>query len=343
MLFFRNDYGQGCIPEILDLLIKTNDENNTGYGLDSYTQKAIALIKAEMPEVDVDVHFITGGTLTNQTIIKHVLRPYEACIACDSGHISTHETGSIEAVGHKVIEVGNSNGKILPNQIRKCFEQHMLTYEHMVYPKLVYISNSTEFGTVYTREEFEQIHQVCKELGLYLMMDGARLSQALMSDVDYTLNDIAKWCDIFYIGGTKNGTLFGEAVVISNPQLKPFFRFNLKQNGGMMAKGWLLGIQFIGLFENGKFYENGKHANTQAKKIQDQLIELKYPLLMKSDTNQIFPVVNKAQFEYLKKEVDFEIWEEREDCTVIRLVTSWHTSEIDIQSLNQKLKIASTM
>ena len=344
MLFFRNDYGQGCIPEILKLLTEINDENISGYGIDPYSEKAKELIKAQMPDLDVDVHFIVGGTLTNQTIIKHVLRPFEAAISCDSGHIAIHETGSIEAVGHKVVTIKNRNGKINPGDIKKVFEEHMLTYEHLVYPKLVYISNATEFGTVYTKEEFMALRAVCDELGLYLMMDGARLGQALEAKVcDYTLNDIAKWCDIFYIGGTKNGALMGEAVVITNPELKPYFRFNLKQNGAMMAKGWILSAQFIGLFENDNYFKCAKHADTLADQIQNELINLKYPLYMKSDTNQVFPVVSYKQFEYLNNLIEFEIWEKRDEDVVIRFVTSWHTSQEEVDELCAILKTASEL
>lgn len=341
MLFFRNDYGQGCIEEILSLLKEINYENITGYGLDPYCNKAKQLIKKQIPDLDVDVHFLAGGTIANQTIIKHILKPYEAVIACDTGHVSTHETGSIEATGHKVITLENNNGKLIPEMIKQCFDAHMLSYEHMVYPKLVYISNATEFGTVYTKEELMKLRDVCDELGLYLMMDGARLGQALMSSVcDYTINDIAKWCDVFYIGGTKNGALFGEACVITNPNLKSHFRFNLKQNGAMLAKGWLLGVQFIGLFENEHYFKCAKHANDCSKMIQDELIRLKYPLYMKSDTNQIFPVVTKEQFNYLSSEVDFEIWDKRNDMIVIRFVTSWCTKQEDVESLIQLLQKA---
>ncbi|MCF0106132.1 MAG: hypothetical protein HUJ53_05175 [Holdemanella sp.] len=341
MLFFRNDYGQGCVEEILNILRDINDESISGYGIDPISEQAIAMIKTKMPDVNVDVHFIVGGTLTNQTIIKHVLRPYEAVIACDSGHVAGHETGAIEATGHKVITVKNINGKLDASCIRPVFEEHMLTYEHLVYPKLVYISNATEFGTVYTREELQAIRRECDRLGLYLMMDGARLGSALMSGVDYDLNDLAKWCDVFYIGGTKNGALMGEAVVITNDALKPFFRFNLKQNGAMMAKGWLLGVQFLGLFKNDAFYQCAKHANNLAGRLQDVLVELKYPMYMLSDTNQIFPVVNKAQFEYLQQNVSFETWEVRqEDEIVIRFVTSWHTTEAEVDELIEILKEA---
>lgn len=340
MLFFKNDYGQGCIPEILTLLEQANNESCNGYGQDQYCEEAAKLIQSKMPDTEVDVHFITGGTLTNQTIIKHVLRPFEAVLAADTGHIATHETGSIEACGHKVITVPNSAGKILAASIRKAFNEHMIQYEHMVYPKMVYISNATELGTVYTRKELEEIRSVCNELDLYLMMDGARLGPALMSGIDYTLNDIAKWCDVFYIGGTKNGALFGEAVCIVNPMLKSYFRFVMKQNGAMLAKGWLLGLQFIGLFEHDAFYKIAKRENELAQTIQEEAIKLGYPLFMKSETNLVFLVVNPKEFEYLKSRVDFEIWDYWNDDIVIRFVTSFHTTMEEVEYLGVYLKEA---
>lgn len=339
MLFFRNDYGQGCIPEILDLLLKTNGQSFTGYGQDELCEKAKELIRAQIPSYDVDIHFIVGGTITNQTIIKHMLRPYEAVIACDTGHIATHETGSIEACGHKVITIPNGAGKLNPNLIRDTFNAHMLTYEHMVYPKMVYISNATEFGTVYTEEELLNIRAVCDELGLYLMMDGARLGVALSAS-DYDLDFLASVCDVFYIGGTKNGAMMGEAVVVTNPDLKPMFRFSMKQNGAMMAKGWLLGIQFIGLFQNNAFYTYAKQSNQLASTIQNYLQSLGYALFMKSDTNQIFVNITKEQYHYLSELVDFEIWEKFEDHYVVRFVTSWHTSQSEVDELCKYLKIA---
>ena len=208
----------------------------------------------------------------------------------------------------------------------------MLSYEHMVYPKMVYISNATEYGTVYTLDELKNIRAVCDELGLYLMMDGARLGVAL-STVDYTLNDLANICDVFYIGGTKNGALMGEAVVISNPELKPYFRFVMKQSGAMLAKGWLLGIQFLGLFEHDAFFGYAKQSVVLAQKIQSKLQELGYALFMKSDTNQIFVNVSKEQYQFLSEKIDFEIWEKCDDHYVIRFVTSWHTSEDEVNAL----------
>lgn len=333
MLFFKNDYGQGCIPEILDLLKEANDDNNNGYGQDDYCKKAEELICSKISDVSVDVHFIVGGTLTNLTILKHILRPFEAVVACDTGHIATHETGSIEAIGHKVIVVPNASGKITPAAIRKVYDEHMLQFEHMVFPKVVYISNASELGTVYSRKEMEELRKICDELNLYLMMDGARLASALMSGVDYTLNDCAKWCDIFYIGGTKIGALFGEAIVISNDQLKPYFRFIMKQSGAMLAKGWLLGLQFIGLFQSDQFYLYAKQENEMAMQVQKKALELGYPLFMKSETNQIFLVVTHDEYEYLKTRVEFEIWDYWNDDPVIRFVTSWHTSQEEVDYL----------
>ena len=202
MLFFRNDYGQGCIPEILEQMNQTNMQSHVGYGEDEICMHAKQLIQSKMVDHTVDVHFISGGTLTNQTVIKSMLRPFEAVISCDTGHIATHETGAIEATGHKVITVQNVNGKLTPALIQKSFDEHMLTYEHLVYPKMVYISNATEFGTVYTREELIALHEKCQELGLYLYMDGARLGYGLAADTSLTLKDYVKYCDVFYIGGT---------------------------------------------------------------------------------------------------------------------------------------------
>lgn len=333
MLFFRNDYGQGCIPEIIEIMNSTNGNSYTGYGQDEICQHAKKYIQSYILDYDVDIHFLVGGTITNQTIVKHVLKPYEAVIAVDSGHIATHETGAIEAIGHKVIPVENHNGKIKVDDIKKVFDTHMLTYEHMVYPKMVYISNSTEYGTVYTKEELLDIRKMCDELGLYLMMDGARLGVALATNPGYDLNVLANICDIFYIGGTKNGALFGEAVVITNPEIKPNFRFVMKQNGAMLAKGWLLGIQFVGLFKDNAFIKYAKHELILANKIQNHLQKIGYSLYMKSDTNQIFVNVTKEQYLFLADKIDFEIWEKNDDYYVIRFVTSWNTSEEEVQQL----------
>jgi threonine aldolase len=343
MIFFKNDYGQGCIDEIIDLMKEVNDESNPGYGEDDYTKKAIELIKSKMVDANPDIHFIVGGTQANLTVLKHILRPYEAVVCADTGHINSHETGAVEATGHKILAVPNSSGKVTPQYVRARYEESLMQVAHMVLPKAVYISNATEMGTVYSREELEALHNVCKELNMYLFMDGARLGAALMSGVDYTLNDIARWCDVFTIGGTKNGALFGEAIVINHPDLKPYFRFDLKQAGGMLAKGWLLGLQFIGLFEHDAYYKCAKHANDCAQKIQDAAVELGYPLYMKSDTNQIFLSVNDQQLEYLRARVDFEIWEYWNDSIIIRLVSSWHTTKEEVDYMIVYLKEASSL
>lgn len=340
MLFFRNDYGEGCIKPIMDLLVKANDESNPGYGEDAYSKRAAELIQSKLPDYPADIHFIVSGTLTNIVMIRQVLRPYEAVVSCDTGHIIEHEAGAIEAGGHIIISVPNSNGKLTAQTLEKVVRHCREDPNYLIEPRLVYISNATEFGTVYTRAELEDLSEVCRSLDLYLMMDGARMGQALMSGIDYSLNDIARWCDLFTVGGTKNGALFGEAALIINQNLRPYFRNIQKQSGAILAKGWLIAMQFIGLFENDDFYKCAGYANELGKKIQDRAIALGYPLFMKSTTNQIFVVLNPAQYNYLKDKVSFEVWTHWEDNIVIRLVTSWHTTKTDVETLCQYLEIA---
>lgn len=333
MIFFRNDYGQGCIESIMKLLQEANDTSNPGYGQDAYSAKAASIIQSKLPDTPSDIHFIISGTLANLTMIRHCLRPYEVVLACDTAHIVTHEAGAIEAIGHKVITVPNSNGKLTAASLEKAYLK--IIEDETVYevPKLVYISDATELGTVYSRDELQKISDICRKFDMYLMLDGARIGPALMSGVDYTLNDIAKWCDIFDIGGTKNGALFGEAVVITNDELKPYFRYVQKQSGAIMAKGWLMALQFIGLFENDDFYKCAKSANEMARQIQECAIELGYPLYMKSTTNQIFLLVTEAELKYLRERVDFESWGSWGEDTIIRLVTSWHTTQDEVDHL----------
>ena len=246
MISFKNDYSEGACPEIMQAMMKTNRLQSDGYGLDPFCEGAKERIRQKVGNADCDVHFLVGGTQANLTIIASALRPYEAVIAAESGHINVHETGAIEGTGHKVIVADSAQGKVTLEGIRKVVTAH--TDEHMVKPAMVYISNATEIGTVYTKAELSSIRRICDEYGLYLFMDGARLGSALMaSDNDLKLSDIAELCDIFYIGGTKNGALFGEAVVIVNERLKKDFRYMIKHHGGMLAKGRLLGIQFYEL------------------------------------------------------------------------------------------------
>lgn len=340
MLFFRNDYGEGCIQPILDLLVKANDESNPGYGEDAYSEKARQLIQSKLPDTPSQIHFVVSGTLTNIVMIRQVLRMHEAVICADTGHIMEHEAGAIEASGHKIISVPNVNGKLTASVIEEEVMALRNDSNYLIEPRLVYISNATELGTVYTRKELEDISEVCRRLDLYLMMDGARIGQALMSGVDYSLNDIAKWIDIFSVGGTKNGALFGEAVVVTNKDLQPYFRYIQKQSGALLAKGWLIAMQFIGLFENDDFYKCAGYANELGRLIQDKAIEFGYPLFMRSSTNQIFLLLNQVQFDYLKDKVDFEVWTKWEDDIVIRLVTSWHTRKADVMTLCQYLQLA---
>ncbi len=340
MIFFRNDYGEGCVEPILKLLQKSNEESHPGYGTDEYTAKAAKLIQSKLPDTPADIHFIVSGTLANLTMIRHCLRPYEVVLAADTAHIVVHEAGAIEALGHKVFTIPNSNGKITPSSLEKCYLRINQDETIFQVPRLVYISNSTELGTVYSRDELEKLSEICRKFDMYLMMDGARLGPALMSGVDYTLNDVAKWCDIFDIGGTKNGALFGEAVVITNPELKPYFRYVQKQSGAIMAKGWLIALQFIGLFEDDDFYKCARHANEMARQIQDYAIELGYPIYMRSATNQVFLVMNNMELKYLKERIDFELWGTWDNDTVIRLCTSWHTSQDEIDYLKVYLQEA---
>lgn len=340
MIFFRNDYGEGCIEPILKLFQEKNEEQNPGYGTDDYCARAAQLIQSKLPDTPADIHFIASGTLTNVVMIRHVLRPFEVVIATDSAHIATHEGGAIEASGHKIITMPASSGKLTAMALRKAIHNIVNDESSYLVPKLVYISNATELGTVYTRTELEEISAICKENDMYLMIDGARMAQALMSGIDYTLNDIAKWADLFWIGGTKNGALFGEAVVITNDALKPHFRLIQKQSGAILAKGWLLGLQFIGLFEHDDFYHYAKYANDLASIIQNEALRLGYPLFMKTTTNQLFLVLDQAQFDYLKDKVDFEIWTNWDENIVIRLVTSWNTSKTAVSTLCQYLQLA---
>lgn len=340
MVFFRNDYGEGCIEPIMKLLEQANEESNPGYGEDQYSKRAAELIQSKLPDVPADIHFIVSGTLTNIVMLRHVLRPYEAVLCPDTAHIVQHEAGAVEASGHKIITIANNAGKLTAASIQKAIQAVTNDPHSFLLPKLIYISNATELGTVYTRQELESISRVARDNGLYLMIDGARMGQALMSGIDYSLNDIAKWCDLFSIGGTKNGALFGEAVVITNDELKPYFRYVQKQSGAILAKGWLIAMQFIGLFENDAFYRTASYANELGRKIQDEAVRLGYPLFMRSTTNQIFLVLNQIQYEYLKDKVDFEVWDYWDESIIIRLVVSWHTSKQAVSTLCQYLQLA---
>ena len=329
MYNFKNDYCVVGHEAVLKKLEENLNEVNNGYGLDKHSEKAASLIKKALKNDSVDVHFLVGGTSANKVVISHVLKPYEAVVACDSGHIAVHETGAIEATGHKVITVPNENGKLTKENLLKAIAIH--TDEHMVKPRLVYISNSTENGSTYYLEEVQELYQTCKEHGLYLFIDGARLGVALTSVMnDIKFENLPEICDVFYIGGTKNGAMLGEAVVIVNDKLKEGFRYSIKQNGGMYSKGFIAGMQFEALFEDDLYFELARHSNDCACLLRMGLEDLAVPFAFKSYTNQIFPTFPNAIVDKLSEFVTFEVWEKGETHSTIRFVTSFNTKEEDI-------------
>ncbi|MGO1651315.1 threonine aldolase family protein, partial [Senegalia sp. (in: firmicutes)] len=308
-------------------------EQNVGYGEDKHSEKAKEYIKGHMENQDVDIHFIPGGTQTNLISISSFLRPHEAVIAAHTGHINVHETGAIEATGHKVIAMDSKDGKLSIESIKKALNIH--SDEHMVKPKMVYISNTTELGTIYTKNELKEIHNICKENNLILFLDGARLGSALTSKGnDLSLKEIANLVDVFYIGGTKNGALLGEALVITNDKLKEDFRYLIKQKGALMAKGFVAGIQFETLFEDDLFFTLAKHANQMAEKIVDALENLGYKFYAPSMTNQIFPILSDHILDDLSKEFLYSIEAKvDENNSAVRFVTSWATTEESVSKL----------
>jgi threonine aldolase len=327
MYSFKNDYSEGAHPRILSALMESNMEQLEGYGEDKYTEKAVELLKEKMRREDVDIHLFPGGTQTNLTAISAFLRPHEAAIAANTGHILVHETGAIEATGHKVISIEVNDGKLNCELIKSALVAH--TDEHMVKPKLVYISNPTEIGSIYTKKELEQLSRFCRDNKLFLYIDGARLGSALCSEEnDIELCDLANLVDAFYIGGTKNGALMGEALVICRDSLKEDFRFHIKQKGALLAKGRLLGIQFLELFRDDLFFDLAKHANHMAKLLKDGISGAGYLFLTNSPSNQIFPILPNDIIEKLQEKYSFYVWQKvDEENSAIRLVTSWATKE----------------
>lgn len=338
MYSFKNDYSEGADPRILNALIESNLEQVDGYGEDHYSIEAAELLKNKIKFSNADIHFLSGGTQTNLIAISAFLRPHEAAIAANTGHIFTHETGSIEATGHKVISVEVNDGKLSPNHIKSALDMH--TDEHMVKPKLVYISNPTEVGSIYSRAELQQISSFCKENNLILFMDGARLGSALCSkDNDLQLSDIAKLTDAFYIGGTKNGALFGEALIICKDSLKEDFRYHMKQKGALLAKGRVLGIQFLELFKDDLYFDLSKHANKMADLLRNNIESMGYEFLTYSPSNQIFPIFPNKIIENLQEKYSFLVWSKIDNNTSsVRLVTSWATKEDAVKAFIEDLK-----
>ena len=342
MIRFNCDYSEGAHPAVLEKLALTNLEQTPGYGQDIYCRRAADLIKDRCQAPQAEVHFLTGGTQTNLTVIAACLRPYQGVISASSGHINVHETGAIEATGHRVIAVGEQNGKITPEQISRCCQEHWQddNPEFAPQPKLVYLSFPTEYGTLYSKEELSAIRRACDENNLYLFMDGARLGYGLQAPGnDLTLADIAACCDVFYIGGTKIGALLGEAVAICNPKLQKDFRYFMKQKGAMLAKGRVLGIQFLALFENDLYFKISKHANDMAQIIRRACLDAGYDFLYDSPTNQQFPIMPEKTVKRLEEFYSFaHIKRLERGMTAIRICTSWATREQDAQQLANDIR-----
>lgn len=337
MIRFNSDYLEGAHPRILEKLAETNFEQTPGYGEDSYCERAGKLIQEKCGAPDAYVQFLVGGTQTNMTVITSVLHPYQGVLCANTGHINVHETGAIEAGGHKVLPMPSGDGKITAEQVRAAYDAHWndADHEHLVQPGMVYISHPTENGTLYSRAELKALYEVCTECGLPLFLDGARLGYGLMADgTDVTWHDLAEYTDVFYIGGTKVGALFGEAVVITNPALKKDFRYMIKQRGGMLAKGRLLGIQFMTLLEDGLYEEIAGKAVAQAMRLKEAFLAKGYPLLYDSYTNQQFPILPNDQLKKLDEKYTYGFW-----CAVdaehsaVRFCTSWATRDEDVEEL----------
>lgn len=337
MIYFHNDYNACCHPAVMNKLMQTQAECCPGYGMDSHCTSAAEKIRTLCAAPDAAVHFLVGGTQTNLTVIAASLRPHEAVIGADTAHINVHETGAIEATGHKVIALPSADGKLTAAQVEETVRQQRLSgdAEHIAKPKMVYISHTTEVGTVYTLAELEALSAVCRKWGLYLFLDGARLSYALTARLsDVTLADLARLCDVFYIGGTKCGAMFGEAVVISNPAIAEDFRYLIKQRGGMLAKGWLLGIQFEALLEEDLYFTLARRANAQADRIRKTLLEIGAELPVDGGTNQVFPVLPNGLLEELGKKFTFaEMGHDDGSRRMVRFCTSWATRDADVESL----------
>ena len=337
MIYFNNDYSEGCHEKVLQALVKTNLEQTLGYGEDEYCAAAAAKIRKKCGREDIAVHFLVGGTQANLTVIDAALRPHQGALGPDTAHINVHETGAVEATGHKVLWVPHQDGKITADQVAQTVHAHRTNgaTEHTVQPKLVYISNPTELGTLYTLAELEALSKTCRELGLYLFLDGARLGYGLEArGNDVTMADLARLCDVFYIGGTKVGALFGEAVVIMHPAINEDFRYLIKQHGGMLAKGRLLGVQFDALMEDDLYFKIAAHADRLADRLRACMKSLNVPFLVESTTNQLFPILPDDILSKLAEKYVF-CEQERVDEThrAVRFCTSWATKEENVDAL----------
>ena len=340
MLYFINDYSEGAHFKVLEALVNTNQEKLTGYGTDLYSERAKEKIKEEIKKPDAKVYFLTGGTQTNQIVIDCVLEDYEGVIAAETGHVAAHEAGAIEFSGHKVLTLPHIDGKIKAADVKSYIDVFYAggSYEHMVFPGMVYVSHPTEYGTLYTKKELSELSRVCREYKIPLYLDGARLGYALATpSTDLTLQDIAELTDIFYIGGTKVGALCGEALIFTSYEPKHFIT-RIKQHGALLAKGRLLGVQFDALFTDGLYLKIGKVAIDTAHRIKDALREKGYKFFIDSPTNQTFIVLDNERLKEFSKSVKYDFWERYDDnSTVIRLCTSYATSNEDVDALIELL------
>ncbi len=336
MQHFDSDYMEGMHPRILEAFERTNMQKTTGYGLDEYSVAAREAVRRACSAPDAEVHFLVGGTQTNATVIKALLRPHEGVIAAATGHIAVHESGAIEASGHKVLTLDHLCGKISAEQVEQYMQQFYAdeSFEHMVFPGMVYVSLPTEYGTLYTLAELEALAEVCHKWKLHLFVDGARLGYGLAArECDITLADLARLCDAFYIGGTKCGAMFGEAVVMRKGLVPHFFTI-IKQQGALLAKGRMLGVQFLTLMGDGLYLDIARHAVEQAQRLKRAFVERGYELYFNSPTNQVFVVLDSNQEERLRLATTFTEWERLDDGRlVVRLATSWATRPEDIDEL----------
>lgn len=347
MILFECDYNEGAHPQILERLMETNMVQTVGYGCDDYCEKARELIQEACGTANADIHFLVGGTQTNATVIHAALRPFQGALCASSGHINVHETGAVEADGHKVLGLPHVDGKITADAVEAYYQGHIHdeSHEHTVMPKMVYVSQPTEYGTLYTKEELTALYEVCQRNHLYFFIDGARLGYGLAaSGNDVTLKELASLCDVFYIGGTKLGALFGEAVVITNDDLKPDFRYLIKQKGAMLAKGRLLGLQFLTLFEedtdgSNLYMKGASHAIKLADQLRKTFIEKNIPFLFSNTTNQIFPVMKDSDLDILRKDYSFSYIERVDEShSAVRFCTSWATQEDAVKQLCETIQ-----
>lgn len=337
---FKNDYSEGAHPRILDALVLHNLEQQNGYGLDDYCKTAEQIILKKINSPHSKVFFVSGGTQANLIVISAFLRPHESVVSASTGHIFTNESGAIESTGHKVHAVETSNGKISAQDIQNVMDAHQ-NIPHQLKQKLVYISNSTEIGTIYSAKELQDLYAFCQEKNLFLFMDGARLGHALTAETnDLTLEMVAKYTDAFYLGGTKNGALIGEAIIINNPHLQSDFGFHLKQKGALLAKGRLLGIQFQELLKDNLYFELAEKANIQAMKLKNAFKSIHCDFLSETFTNQIFPILKNAHIEQLLQQFDFYVWKKIDDeKSAIRIITSWATEEVVVEEFIEALQL----